>query len=57
VLVQAGVERQIADRAWSAYEHEFAGNANRAARTADDVDFDSRLMRLAVGGTASPTDK
>jgi FMN reductase len=55
VLVQAGVERQIADRAWSAYEHEFAGNANRAART--DVDFDSRLMRLAVGGTASPTDK
>jgi hypothetical protein len=30
-------------------------NASRAARTADDVDFDSPLMRLAAGGSASPT--
>jgi FMN reductase len=57
VLMEAGVERQIADRAWSAYQHQFNGNASRAARTADDVDFDSPLMRLAAGGTASPTDQ
>jgi FMN reductase len=55
MIVHAGVERQIADRAWSAYQHQFAGNASRAARTADDVDFDSPLMRLAAGGSASPT--
>jgi FMN reductase len=57
VLVEAGVERQIADRAWSAYQHQFAGNASRAARTADDLDFDSPLMRLAAGGTAPPSDR
>jgi FMN reductase len=50
VLARAGVERQIADGAWSGYQHEFAGNASRAERTADDVDFDSPLMRLAAGG-------
>ena len=50
VLVQAGVERQIADRAWTGYQHQFAGNARRAERSADDVDFDSPLMRLAAGG-------
>jgi FMN reductase len=55
VIVQAGVERQITDRAWSAYQHQFAGNASRAARTSGDIDFDSPLMRLAAGGTARPT--
>jgi FMN reductase len=56
VIIEAGVERQIADRAWSAYQHPFAGNASRAARTADDIDFDTALMRLAAGGTAPRTD-
>ena len=55
VIMEAGVERQIADRAWSAYQHQFAGNASRAARNADDIDFDSPLMRLATGGTAPRT--
>jgi FMN reductase len=50
VMVRAGVERQIADHAWSSYQHEFAGNAVRAERSAEDVDFSSRLMRLAAGG-------
>ena len=50
VLTQAGVEQQIADRAWTGYQHQFAGNARRAERSADDVDFDSPLMRLAAGG-------
>ncbi|WP_028064156.1 CE1759 family FMN reductase [Solirubrobacter soli] len=50
VLVRAGVEQEIADRGWSGYQHQFAGNAARAERTADDVDFDSPLMRLAAGG-------
>ncbi len=50
VMVSAGVARQITDRAWSGYQHQFAGNATRAARTTADVDFDSPLMRLAAGG-------
>jgi FMN reductase len=54
VIVEADVETRITDRAWSAYQHQFAGNASRAARTADDVDFSSPLMRLAAGGTAPP---
>jgi FMN reductase len=50
VLVRAGVEQQVADRAWSGYQHQFAGNASRAERSAADLDFDSPLMRLAAGG-------
>jgi FMN reductase len=50
VMVRARVGEQIADSAWAGYQHEFAGNAARAERTADDVDFDSPLMRLAAGG-------
>ena len=53
VMVRAGVEQQITDSAWSSYQHQFAGNATRAERTADDIDFDSPLMRLAAGGGAS----
>jgi FMN reductase len=56
VIMGAGIADQIADRPWSAYQHQFAGNASRAARTVDDVDFDSPLMRLAAGGTA-PADR
>jgi FMN reductase len=51
-LVRARIEQQIADRAWSGYQHQFAGNASRAEQTAADVDFDSPLMRLAAGGKA-----
>jgi FMN reductase len=50
VLVRAGVEQQIAEHGWSGYQHQFAGNASRAERTAADVDFESPLMRLAAGG-------
>ena len=49
-MVRAGVEQQVADAAWSGYQHQFAGNASRAERTAADLDFDSPLMRLATGG-------
>jgi FMN reductase len=55
VMVQAGVERQVADRAWAGYQHQFAGNAARAERTAADLDFDSPLMRLAAGGRPTPS--
>jgi len=54
VLLRAGVGREIADRNWSAHEHEFGGNATRAERTAADIDFDSDLMRLATGGSLAP---
>ena len=50
VTVYAGIEHGIAERAWSGYQHQFAGNATRANQTAADVDFDSPLMRLAAGG-------
>ena len=50
LLVSAQIERQITDRQWSGYQHQFAGDATRAERTTADVDFDSPLMRLAAGG-------
>jgi len=50
VLVGAGVERQVAVRAWSSYRHPFAGQSGRAERSEADVDFDAPLMRLAAGG-------
>jgi FMN reductase len=52
VILQSPIEQRVADRAWSGYEHHFAGNASRAERTAADIDFDSPLMRLAAGGRA-----
>jgi FMN reductase len=51
VMLDARVGHRIAERAWSGYKHQFAGNATRAERTAADLDFDSQLMRLAAGGT------
>jgi FMN reductase len=53
-LLRSGAGRSIADRGWSAYQHQFAGNASRAERGAGDVDFDSALMRLAAGGGSRP---
>jgi FMN reductase len=50
VVIQGQIERVIADRGWSGYQHEFAGNATRAEQTAADTDFDTPLMRLAAGG-------
>ena len=57
VMVRAGVEQQVADHAWSSYQHEFGGNASRADRTAGDLDFDSPLMRLAAGGRTTPPER
>ncbi len=50
VVLGAGVEERIADATWFRYQHRFGGNAVRSKRTAEDVDFDSPLMRLAAGG-------
>jgi FMN reductase len=50
VSVHAGIEHGIAERAWSGYQHQFAGNATCAERTASDIDFESPLMRVAAGG-------
>jgi FMN reductase len=49
-LVLSGAPRQIADDNWSGYQHQFAGNATRAERSAADIDFTTDLMRLATGG-------
>jgi FMN reductase len=50
-LLRAEVGREIADRNWAAHQHEFAGNATRAERIGDDLNFDSPLMQLAAGGS------
>jgi FMN reductase len=50
MLVLSGAPRQIADDNWSGYQHQFAGNATRAERSAADIDFTTDLMRLATGG-------
>ena len=50
LLLRSGVGREIADSAWDGYQHQFSGNATRAERSADDVDFTTDLMRLAAGG-------
>ena len=50
-FVQSGIGRAITDAAWEGYQHQFAGNATRAERKADDVNFESELMRLAAGGS------
>jgi FMN reductase len=52
VVLKGQIEKGIADRGWSGYRHEFAGNASRAEQTAAETDFDSPLMRLAAGGRA-----
>jgi FMN reductase len=56
-MVRAGVEQHVADHSWSSYQHQFAGNASRADRTAADLDFDSPLMRLAAGGRTAPPER
>ncbi|QAY72236.1 NADH-dependent FMN reductase [Agromyces protaetiae] len=48
--LQSGIGEAIASNGWGGYQHRFAGNATRAERSAADVDFDTDLMRLAVGG-------
>jgi FMN reductase len=53
VVIHGQIEQGITNRAWSGYQHAFAGNATRAEQTAADVDFDSPLMRLAAGGRTS----
>jgi FMN reductase len=57
VMLRAGVEQQVADGAWSSYQHQFAGNSTRAERTATDIDFDAPLMRLAAGGRPEPAER
>jgi FMN reductase len=46
----SGVGPAISDAAWRAYDHQFGGNATRAERTANDINLDTDLMRLAAGG-------
>ena len=57
VVIHRQVEQGIADRAWSGYRHEFAGNATRAEQSAADADFDTPLMRLAAGGRMSSSSR
>jgi FMN reductase len=53
VVIEGQIDQGIADRGWSGYRHQFAGNATRAEQTAADTNFDTPLMRLAAGGRTS----
>jgi FMN reductase len=50
-LLRSGVGEAIAGAGWQGYQHHFDGNATRAEKSADDLDFDTDLMRLAAGGS------
>lgn len=49
-LIRTDAPRHIANDNWAGYQHNFAGQATRADRTATDLDFSTDLMRLAAGG-------
>lgn len=49
-LIRTDAPRHIANDNWTGYQHNFAGQATRADRTATDLDFSTDLMRLAAGG-------
>ena len=49
LLLRSGFARQIRDRSWSSYQHEFGS----AGGTEIAIDLDTDLMRLATGGSAS----
>jgi FMN reductase len=55
-LMLSGVGRSITNAGWEGYQHQFGGNATQAEQKADDVNFDSDLMRLAAGGSLRPQD-
>ena len=49
LLMESGFARRIKDESWSSYQHEFGS----AGGTETEIDLDTDLMRLAVGGPAS----
>jgi FMN reductase len=54
LLMDSGLARQVREQSWDSYEHDFARAAHDSAgETEYPVDFDSDLMRLASGGSAS----
>jgi FMN reductase len=54
VILRSQAPQEIADSNWAGYQHQFGGNATRAQRSVDDVDFSTDLMRLAAGGGSQP---
>ena len=54
MLLRSGASKEIADSAWTGYQHQFAGHATRAERESADVDFTTDLMRLATGDSSRP---
>jgi FMN reductase len=55
VLVGASVADEVVSRAWSGYQHQFGSLAAAGARTENEIDVDTPLMRLAAGGIRPPT--
>jgi FMN reductase len=47
LLMESGFARKIRDEAWDSYQHEYGG----AGESADSIDLDTDLMRLATGGS------
>ena len=49
LLMESGFAGQIKDESWQSYQHEFGS----AGGTETAIDFDTDMMRLATGGSAS----
>jgi len=51
LLMKSGLREQLRGNSWGAYQHTFGSAASEAQGSAEAaIDFDSDLMRLAVGG-------
>jgi FMN reductase len=48
-LMESGFAQRVKDQSWDSYQHEYGSRAG----TADSIDLDSDLMRLATGGAAA----
>lgn len=48
-LVLSGVGSEIAGTAWHSYQHQLGSDTAREKLGADDINFDTDLMRLATG--------
>lgn len=49
----AGIGPAIRDQAWQSYQHQFGGSVARSEQAAEEVNFDTDLMRLAAGGNST----
>lgn len=55
VMIASGIRTAITGKSWDRYQHSWGGNA-RPADADSGIDFNTDLMKLAVGGTFTRAD-